>query len=136
MYQQLKNNFTHATLGTFIWIIFLSSFIFSSQNIPFNFIWHLLAISILFGVVFGVFYPFLWKYATFKAFTNILLSTLVNFLSGILSVYLFSPMMFTLITPYFLIFAMLTFLGHVIAFYIYSHFQSKKQAQEFNQYLL
>lgn len=78
MTHTLKNSFNQATLGSIIWIFLLANISNLKQNIPFTFIWNLLLIGILFGLVFGIIYPYLWNYSTFKASTNILISTVAN----------------------------------------------------------
>lgn len=135
MFKQLKNSFIQTTLSSVIWVTFLATLIFHNQNVPFNFFWHILAIGGLFGIVFGVLYPYLWKYATLKASVNIIISTFINSMTGFLVVYLFSPKMFLFINPYLLIFIILTFIGHLIAYYFYAKSETNKQAKELNQLL-
>ncbi|MGX7024188.1 hypothetical protein [Vagococcus hydrophili] len=135
MFKQLKQSFIQTTLGSTVWVTFLATLVFHKKMVPFNFFWHILAIGFLFGIIFGVFYPYLWQYATLKAGTNIAISTLVNVTFGCLAVYLFSPEMFSFIQPYLLLFVLLTFIGHLIAYYFYSKHETKKLANELNHLL-
>lgn len=133
MIKQLKNNFVQGTLGSLIWLIFLTSLSYSGKMIPFNFIWRLIIISCLLGLVFGVIYPYLWEYATFKTTTNIITSSLLNSFCGFLSVYLYSIDMFLFIKPYLIYMVILTIIGHTLGFYFYSKYDNKKQAKELNE---
>lgn len=135
MFQQLKNSFIQTTLGSIIWVTFLATLLFHNQNVPFNFFWHILAIGSLFGIVFGILYPYLWKYSTLKASFNIIISTFINSVSSFLVVYLFSPEMFLSIKPYLLVFIILTFIGHLIAYYFYAKSETNKQVKELNKLL-
>lgn len=135
MYKQLKQNFIQTTLGSILWFSFLASLIFYNKTVPFNFLWHIVGIGLLFGITFGLVYPYFWKYATTVATTNIILSTIINLLCGLLGVYLFSTEMFSLITPYIWLVTLLTLIGHIIAFYFYSKHENKQQAKKLNKLL-
>ena len=135
MFKQLKTGFIQTTLGSIIWFTLLASFIFTNKDIPFNFIWHLLAISGLFGLTFGVIYPYFWKFSTLGATLNIIFSTIINVICGLLGIYLFSPEMFFLVKPYILGVIILTFVAHIIAFYFYSKHENQKEAKQLNQLL-
>ncbi len=135
MYKQLKQNFIQTTLGSILWFSFLASLIFYNKTVPFNFLWHIVGIGLLFGITFGLVYPYFWKYATTGATTNIILSTIINLLCGLLGVYLFSTEMFSLITPYIWLVTLLTLIGHIIAFYFYSKHENKQQAKKLNKLL-
>ncbi|MDT2781167.1 hypothetical protein P7H41_04260 [Vagococcus fluvialis] len=135
MYKQLKQNFIQTTLGSILWFSFLASLIFYNKTVPFNFLWHIIGIGLLFGITFGLVYPYFWKYATTGATTNIILSTIINLLCGLLGVYLFSTEMFSLITPYIWLVTLLTLIGHIIAFYFYSKHENKQQVKKLNQLL-
>lgn len=58
MFKQLKNNFFQAGFGSFIWITILCSLTDFSSKIPFHYIWNLVGISVLIGLLFGIVYPF------------------------------------------------------------------------------
>lgn len=133
MCEQLKNNFFQAAFGSFIWVTFLSSLGNLHATIPFIFTWHLVGISILLGLVFGIVYPYLWNYSTFKAATNILLCTLINTICGFICIYLYSSEMFHLVKPYWTGVLVLTLVLHTICFYFYSRYDSKKLAVELNR---
>jgi FlaA1/EpsC-like NDP-sugar epimerase len=136
MTQQLKNNFMQAAFGTIIWIALISQFthLQPSDTIPFHYLWNLIGIGVLAGAVFGIIYPFLWNYSTFKSATNVILSTLANLSFQILGVWLYSQEIFeAVIKPYWIIFATLTLLGHIATFYFYRKHENKKMATELNQ---
>lgn len=130
MLNTLKNSFTQAALGSTIWITLIASIHNFNQQIPFHFIWNMLLIGLLMGTVFGVVYPYLWNYSTFKATTNILISTTSNVVCMFLGVKLYSTDMFNSINPYWIGIILLTLIGHVIGFYFYSKHQNKKLKKE------
>ncbi len=73
-----------------IWIVFLISiFNLHEEMVNFLYMWNLIGISVLMGIVFGIAYPYLWNYSTLKVTTKITISTLLNFCCGMGSVYLF-----------------------------------------------
>lgn len=133
MFKQLKNNFFQAAFGTLIWISILCSITDLSSQISFSYIWNLIGISILIGLLFGIIYPYLWSYSTFKASTNIVVCTLLNAVCAYTIVYLYSTQMFALIRPFFIAELLLTFVLHVITFYFYSKHDNKKMAATLNQ---
>ena len=132
MITHLRHSFTQATLGSIIWIFLLSTLVYRGLNIPFNYVWNLIGIGVISGVIFGIIYPFMWNFSTFKAYINILLSTIINSFGGLLVVYLFSTDMFNLIKEYAIFFILLTLIGHIIAFYFYSKYQNRKLADSLN----
>jgi len=130
MLNSLKNSFTQAALGSTIWITLLASIYNSNEQIPFHYIWNILLIGLLLGTVFGVIYPYLWNYSTFKATTNILISTIANVVCMFLGVKLYSEEMSNFIKPYWLGIILLTLIGHIIGFYFYSKYKNKKLKKE------
>lgn len=135
MKTELKNNFMQATLGTIIWITLLTTLLANQSTLTILTFWKLIAISSILGLIFGVVYPFLWNYSTFKSLTNILISTLVNSIGGLLSLYLYSYDLFSFIQPYIFWIVLLTLVGHSIGFYFYSKIENRKLARELNQQL-
>ncbi|MGM0168122.1 hypothetical protein IGI39_003134 [Enterococcus sp. AZ135] len=133
MFKQLKNNFFQAAFGSLIWITFLCSITDFFSRVPFSYIWHLIGIGVLMGLVFGVIYPYLWNHSTLKASTNIIICTLVNTLCGYAGIYLYSTQMFALIRPFAIGVLVLTLILHIIAFYFYSKYDNKKMAASLNQ---
>lgn len=132
MFKQLKNNFFQAGFGSFIWITILYSLTDFSSKIPFHYIWNLVGISVLIGLLFGIVYPFLWNYSTFKASINIVICTVLNTLCAYTGVYLYSTQMFDLIRPFFIAVLLLTLILHIITFYFYSKHDNKKMAAALN----
>ncbi|MDQ0229897.1 hypothetical protein [Metabacillus malikii] len=133
MIHNLRNNFTQTALGSIIWVFILSTLAYQGMNIPFNYVWNLITIGVISGIIFGIVYPYLWNYSTFKAPINIILSTLINSFGGFLVIYLFSVEMFHFIKGYVIFIVLLTLLGHIIAFYFYSKYQNKKLADSLNE---
>ncbi|MGO2084005.1 hypothetical protein [Vagococcus sp.] len=133
MAKTLKNSFTQAALGSTIWITLLTSVYNSNQAIPFKFIWNIIFIGLLLGLTFGVIYPYLWNYSTFKASLNIFISTIVNSICMFLTVRLYSINLFHLVQPYWIGIVLLTLVGHIIGFYFYSKYQNKQLKKELNQ---
>lgn len=132
MFKQLKNNFFQAGFGSFIWITILCSLTDFSSKIPFHYIWNLVGISVLIGLLFGIVYPFLWNYSTFKASINVVICTVLNTLCAYTGVYLYSTQMFDLIRPFFIAVLLLSLILHIITFYFYSKHDNKKMAAALN----
>lgn len=133
MFKQLKNNFFQAAFGSMIWITIICSLTDFFSKIPFNYVWNLIGISGMVGLVFGIIYPYLWNYSTLKASTNIILCTGINTLCAYACVYLYSTQMFDLIRPFFIGVLLLTLILHIISFYFYSKHDNKKMAATLNQ---
>lgn len=132
MLKTLKNSFNEAAIGSTIWISLLASIHNFNQTIPFYYIWNILVIGLLLGLAFGVIYPYLWNYSTFKSSTNIFISTLVNISCMFLSLRLYSVVIFDFIKPYWIGITLLTLIGHIIGFYFYSKHQNNQLKKELN----
>lgn len=132
MIKELKGNFFQITSIMIIWVYFLSAF-GKVGGSDYSFFGRIILIGLLFGFTFGIVYTYLWKYSTFKAIVNIIISTLVNLFCGLLSVYLFSKEMFDLIFPYTYIMVIITLVGHIIGFYFYSKYKNKILQRELNE---
>jgi len=135
MIKDLKNNFLQAAFGSTIWVALLATLFTYRNNVEFIHTWNLLGIGTLFGLVFGVIYPYLWNYSTFKASINILLCTILNFSCGYLCVYLFSNEMFNMVKSYSVVVLLLTLVGHILGFYFYKKYENKKLASSLNKKL-
>ena len=136
MINDLKNSFLNVSFMVLIWITFLITiFNLHEEKVSFLYIWNLIGISILMGIVFGIAYPYLWNYSTLKVTTKITISTFLNFFCGIGSVYLFSLKVFELIKPYLLVILVITLIGHIIGFYFFSKYENKKIAASLNSSL-
>ncbi|MDM5230522.1 hypothetical protein [Lysinibacillus pakistanensis] len=136
MINDLKNSFLNVSFMVLIWIVFLISiFNLHEEMVNFLYMWNLIGISVLMGIVFGIAYPYLWNYSTLKVTTKITISTLLNFCCGMGSVYLFSPKVFEFIKPYLLLILVLTLIGHIIGFYFFSKYENKKIADSLNRSL-
>ncbi|URZ86958.1 hypothetical protein [Floricoccus penangensis] len=134
MIKELKGNFFQITSIMIIWVYFLSTFS-KIGKVDYSFFGRIILIGLLFGLTFGVIYTYLWKYSTFKAITNIIISSLVNLFCGLLSVYLFSKEMFNFIFPYIYVMVIIVFIGHIIGFYFYSKHENKVISDELNKVL-
>lgn len=132
MINHLRHSFIQVAFGSIIWVFLLSSLAYTGLNIPFNYVWNLLGIGVISRVIFGIVYPYLWGYSTFKASINIMLSTIINSFGGFIVIYLFSVDMFNMIREYMIIIVLLTLIGHIIAFYFYSKYENKKLADSLN----
>lgn len=136
MINDLKNSFLNVSFMVLIWIVFLITiFNLHEEIVNFLYMWNLIGISVLMGIVFGIAYPYLWNYSTLKVTTKITISTLLNFCCGMGSVYLFSPKVFEFIKPYLLLIFVLTLVGHIIGFYFFSNYENKKIADSLNRSL-
>lgn len=133
MYKQLKNNFFQAAFGSLVWVTLLCSFTDLFSQVAFSYFWHLIAISLIIGSVFGILYPYLWSYATLKAPLTILICTVVNTLCGFACVYLYPPQMFELVRPFFFAVLLLTLVLHILMFYFYSKYENRKMAVKLNR---
>ncbi|MGE7114032.1 hypothetical protein [Lysinibacillus sp. NPDC047702] len=136
MINDLKNSFLNVSFMVLIWIVFLITiFKLHEEIINFIYIWNLIGISVLMGIVFGIAYPYLWNYSTLKVTTKIIISTFLNFFCSIGSVYLFSLKVFEFIKPYLLLILIITLIGHIIGFYFFSKYENKKIADSLNKSL-
>ncbi|UED82240.1 hypothetical protein FH508_0010175 [Lysinibacillus sp. CD3-6] len=136
MIQDLKNSFlSTAFLGLILIVFLMTIFNLHEEVIHFHYLWNLIGISVLMGIVFGIAYPYLWNYSTLKVTSKITISTLLNFFCSVGSVYLFSLDVFGFIKPYLLLFFAITLVGHIIGFYFFSKYENKKIAASLNSSL-
>ena len=84
MIKELKGNFFQITSIMIIWVYFLSAF-GKVGGSDYSFFGRIILIGLLFGFTFGIVYTYLWKYSTFTAIVNIIISTLVNLFCGLLT---------------------------------------------------
>ncbi|AVM22819.1 hypothetical protein [Bacillus pumilus] len=133
MIKEMKNQFMQTSFVSIVWLTLILSMTNRSITIPFGYVWHIIAIGTLAGIVFGVIYPLLWNYFTFPAPVNILISTAVNLAFQLGAVALYSTALLELIMPYFIGIAFLTLAGHIIAFLFYKKHQNQKMAQALNR---
>ncbi len=136
MIKDLKNRFFQVSFLGMVGIVLLTTiFSLHKEIIQFFYIWNLIGISTLMGIVFGIAYPYLWNYSTFKVTTKITVSTFSNFLCSTASVYLLSPKAFEVVQPYLLLIFAITLVGHFIGFYFFSKYDNKKIAASLNKAL-
>ncbi len=137
MIKDLKNSFLSISFLGLIWIVFLMTlFNLHNEMVNFLYIWNLISISVLLGIVFGIAYPYLWYYSTLKSTSKIIISTFLNFFCGVGMVYLVSVQMLAFIQPYLLLIFAITLIGHIIGFYFFSKYENKKLAASLNKSLV
>lgn len=135
MLKQFRLSFFQTFSITFIWILTLISIFFKNNTLTVLYIWNLVAISLIFSMIFGVMYPVLWNFSSMKASSKILISSAINLVAGLSSVWLFSPYMFEIIRPWIVLMAIATVLGHIIGFYFYSNWDNQKNSDDLNNLL-
>lgn len=133
MLKELKKQFMQIAFTTTILVTFLATFTLRNTTDNIVFFLHILCIATMVAAIFGVVYPYCWNYSTWKASTNIIITTLINFLGSYGSVCLFSKEMFQTIFPYWWeVLAVMLFL-HVFTFYFYRKKQNEKIIDELNK---
>ncbi|WP_270942380.1 hypothetical protein [Romboutsia lituseburensis] len=135
MLKQFRLSFFQTFSITFIWILTLISIFLKNETLAVLYIWHLVAISLIFSMSFGVMYPVLWNFSSMKASNKIFISSAINLVAGLSSVWLFSPYMLEIIRPWIILMAIVTVLGHIIGFYFYSNWDNQKNSDDLNKLL-
>lgn len=135
MLKQFRLSFFQTFSITFIWILTLISIFFKNDTLTVLYIWNLVAISLIFSMIFGVMYPVLWNFSSMKAINKIFISSAINLVAGLSSVWLFSSYMFEIIRPWIILMAIVTVLGHIIGFYFYSNWDNQKNSDDLNKLL-
>lgn len=133
MMTQFKNSFFQTSFLTTVWVMVLITLSNFHTTVRFDYLWNIIAIGVLAGITFGIIYPYIWNYSTTKAPVNIVICTIVNVSMQFLAIYLFSKEMLSVIQPYMIGIAVLTLIGHLIAFYFYKRILNKRMADELNQ---
>lgn len=133
MTKNLKSSFFQVFTLSLIWITLLITVFLNDQTIQITYLWNVIGIAAIFGLMFGVLYSVLWNYLTLKPIMNILISSVLNMLGGLMAVMLFSGQMFYLIAPWIPGMLILTIILHTLAFYIYARVDAQKKAGELNE---
>lgn len=133
MTKNLRSSFFQVFTLSLIWVTLLITVFFNNQTIQITYFWNIIGIAAIFGLMFGVLYSVLWNYLTLKPIMNILISSFLNMLGGLMAVMLFSAQMFYLIAPWIPGMLILTIILHTLAFYIYARVDAKKKAGELNK---
>ena len=102
------------------------------MNFSFNYVWNIVGIALVSGLVFGTIYNAFWNYFTFKPLVNVLITSVINILGGLTIVWLFSTEMFFLIVGWIIPMTLLSVVLHTIAFYFYSKSDSYQKVKELN----
>lgn len=135
MIKQFKLSFFQTFSITFVWILLLVSVFLRDITFSVSNTWNLVGISAISAIIFGVMYPALWNFSSMKAFNKIAISSTINTLGGVVSVWLFSMNMFNIIKPWILAIFILTIIGHIVGFYFYSKWDNNKNSDELNNLL-
>lgn len=135
MIRTLKNNFFQTFSLTTIWVTLLLTLFTQPSSFGFPFVWRILAIAGIAGVMFGVVYNLLWNYLTLPASLNIAISAMLNLASGMTVIWLLSPEMFARVMPWTIGMLALSIIGHIIGFYFYAKRQNDREVADLNQLL-
>ena len=135
MINQLRNSFFQVFTITFLWVTLLFTMFLKDQSISILYLWNIAGISIISAGVFGVMYNALWNYYTLKPVWNIIISSTINMVGGMIMIWLFSVEMFNYIVPWWPGMLLLSVVLHTLAFYFYARVSSKKHAEELNRIL-
>lgn len=132
MWTHLKSNIIQVTLGSIVWIMLVTSLSNLDVSVPYIYFWRIIIIGMMFGIVFGGAYPYLWSYSTLSSMMKVISSTLINFDCITLGVKLYSNYLFNMMSPYLIYILLLTLLLHYIVFYFYLGFLNRKLMKELN----
>lgn len=132
MIHTLKNQFFQVFSLTIVWVTLLISLFSHQTTVSLTFVWRILAVALISGLLFGVIYNSLWNYLTLPASLNIIISSSLNLLGGMTAVWLISPAMFQIIFPWTLGMLLLSLIGHVIGFYLYAKRQNDQEVSRLN----
>lgn len=133
MITQLKNQFFRAAFLTLIYCLILLTLFTPNAPLSVLGVWRFVAVAFISGILFGICYPYIWQFLTWPAPVNIVVTSLLNFACGFVTVYLISQEMVTVITPYWWAILAIEIIGHTITFYFYRSSQNKKIAAELNK---
>lgn len=129
MMKQIRKDFNQVTLIAIMWLTTVT-ILMRGESLA---TWRLVSLGVLTGVVFGVIYPYLWRYSTFGAPWNVGISTISNIGFQMVALRLYSTTLFDVVSPYLLGTSLLTFVMHVIIFYYYTRYQNKRLVNELNR---
>ncbi|WKY44535.1 hypothetical protein Q5O14_00105 [Eubacteriaceae bacterium ES2] len=135
MIKNLRSAFFQVFTLSLIWISLLMTIFLSDSQIAISYIWHIIGIAAVFGIMFGIVYTVLWDYLTLKPLINILISSIMNTLGGLTVVALFSMQMFDLIKAWIPGILILTIVLHTIIFYFMAGRDASKNAEKLNTLL-
>ncbi|MEK4061925.1 MULTISPECIES: hypothetical protein [Paenibacillus] len=135
MISQFKHSFFQVFTVTSLWVTLLLTLFYREQPISMVYLWHVAGIAAISAVLFGIMYDALWNHFTLKPFWNILISSIITIVGGMLIVWLFSQDMFHVILPWWPGMLLLSVVLHTIAFYFYARIDSRKRVEELNKIL-
>ncbi|WKY47764.1 hypothetical protein Q5O24_00065 [Eubacteriaceae bacterium ES3] len=133
MIKNLRSDFFQVFSLSLIWVTLLMTLFLSDGSIQISYLWNIIGIAAVFGLMFGVLYKVLWDYLTLKPIMNILISSILNMIGGLTVVALFSLKMFEQIINWTLGILILTIILHTIAFYFVASLDAKKNAEALNK---
>ncbi|RAI82467.1 hypothetical protein BFS35_001925 [Macrococcoides goetzii] len=130
MIKELTQNFFQTSFLSLIWVMVITSLSNTDNLIYYNYFWRLILISILFGLSFGVLYPYLWKYSTTKSNFNVFVCSTDNTIIILCSIYLYSADLFNQISPYLFGIIVINLILHYVIFKLYSDYLNQKYIME------
>lgn len=130
MIKELTQNFFQTSFLSLIWVMVITSLSNTDNLIYYNYFWRLILISILFGLSFGVLYPYLWKYSTTKSNFNVFVCSTDNTIIILCSIYLYSADLFNQISPYLFAIIVINLILHYVIFKLYSDYLNQKYIME------
>lgn len=130
MIKELTQNFFQTSFLSLIWVMVITSLSNTDNLIYYNYFWRLILISILFGLSFGVLYPYLWKYSTTKSNFNVFVCSTDNTIIILCSIYLYSADLFNQISPYLFAMIVINLILHYVIFKLYSDYLNQKYIME------
>ncbi|WP_282920636.1 hypothetical protein [Ignavigranum ruoffiae] len=133
--KSLFQNISLKFIATHSALILIQSLFFDQDHAYPYLALKLFVISLILSLTFALFYPYLWQRSTWPAWLNILIASLVNWLAGILIIYLLSDALFQFIQPYLWLILVITLILHSAIFYAFSYYQNQNLAKQLNKYL-
>nr|QHW12387.1 hypothetical protein SD607_00032 [Macrococcus canis] len=130
MWNNLSNRFINVTLGSIVWIMIITSFSNMNIEIPYLYIWRIILMGSIFGVVFGVIYYYLWNYSNINDICKVLLSSLSNFICIVTTVKLYSSTLFDMLMHFMIFIFIITLVLHYLIFKVYLRVQNIKLTKE------
>ncbi|RAK46831.1 hypothetical protein BHU61_05055 [Macrococcus epidermidis] len=130
MIKELIQNFFQTSFLSLIWLMTITSLFNTDITVHYNYFWRLILISILFGLTFGVLYPYLWKYSTTKSNFNVFVCSTDNTFIILCSIYLYSSRLFTQVYPFIYAIVVINLILHYVIFKLYSDYLNQKYIME------
>lgn len=136
--KQYYNQFRFVLLRCLLIFLVFQILFFNESFINKSSLIHLLMISGIFSLTYGVAYPYLWNESTFTAWINVIISVILNLISGLIILFIIWPKYFyqLLQTPtWILLLIFITTIIHIIIFYGINYWQNHKASQKLNLFI-